>query len=261
MVIAMDTPSTSISVQYYRFLPYLAVLQTDLKQTPSNWVWRTWVGASLMAAALYLTHRFSIYREVKIVETVDKVIANLLHWTALGTVTLIVVFTSGAIATERGTLADSVLCRGISRYQYFLAKLHSRLIAVLGTFLMLTLGVITFAAIAFPGILTVTGCLAVICAMAAILTVVVCFGITTSALCGSTILSVTVLWVGLYSVGFLLTFLPASYLTPDRLIDMLPKMLRGLYDRTEYWRLIEYSMYASIGATMFGLIGFARSDV
>lgn len=258
----MDANTASpVSVRYYRFLPYLAVLQTDLKQTPKNWVWRTWVGASLIAAALYLTHRFSIYREVKIVETVDKVIGNLLHWTALGTVTLIVAFTSGAIATERGTLADSILCRGISRYQYFLAKLHSRLISVLGTFLFLTLGVITFATFAFPGLLTPLGCCAVIGALSAILVVIVCFGISTSALCGSTVLSVSLLWVSLYSIGFLLTFLPSNYLTPDRLIDTLPKMLRGLYDRTEYWRLLEYSLYASVASTMIGLIGFGRTDV
>lgn len=257
----MDANNSSISVHYYRFLPYWAVLQTDLKQTPKNWVWRTWVGASLIAAALYLTHRFSIYREVKIVETVDKVISNLLQWTALGTVTLVVAFTSGAIATERGSLADSILCRGISRYQYFLAKLHSRLISVLGTFLLLTLGVITFAGLAFPGILTFWGCIAVVGALAAILTTVVCFGVATSALCGSTVLSVSLLWVGLYSVGFVMTFLPAGFLTPDRLIDALPKMLRGLYDRAEYWRLIQYSMIASVGATFCGLVGFARSDV
>lgn len=257
----MESNTTPMSVRYYRFLPYLAVLQTDLKQTPKNWVWRTWVAASILAAALYLTHRFSIYREVKIVETVDKVIANLLRWTALGTLTLVVAFTCGAVATERGSLADSILCRGISRYQYFLAKLHSRLIAVLGTFLFLTLGVIIFAGIAFPGILTTVGSLAVIGALSAILTAVVCFGVTASALCGSTVLSISLLWVALYTIGFLMTFLPTSYLTPDRLIDGLPKMLRGLYDRTEYWRLIEYCLYASVGATLFGMFGFGRSDV
>lgn len=257
----MDAPTIPISVRYYRFLPYLAVLQTDLKQTPKNWVWRTWVGASLIAAALYLTHRFAIYREVKIVETVDKVIGNLLHWTALGTVTLIVAFTSGAIATERGVLADSILCRGISRFQYFLAKLHSRLISVLGTFLILTGCVITFAAFVFPGLVTMTGCFAVLGALCAVLTAIVCLGVATSALCGNTVLSVSLLWVTLYSAGFVFTFLPDGIITPDRLIDGLPKMLRGLYDRTEYWRLINYALGTSVVATLIGMLGFARSDV
>lgn len=255
----MDT--IPMSVRYYRFLPYFAVLQTDLKQTTKNWVWRTWVLTSLAAAVLYLTHRFAIYREVKIVETVDKVIANLLHWTALGTVTLVVAFTSGAIATERGTLADAVLCRGISRYQYFLAKLHARLLSVLGTYLMLTILVIGTAAFAFPGLVTTTGCLAAMTAIGAILTAITCCGVTASALCGSTVLSVSLLWVGLNTLGFALTFLPEGYLTPDRLIDGLPKMLRGLFDRAEFWRLTTYAMLLAAGAALAGLIGFSRADV
>ena len=55
----------------------------------------------------------------------------------LGSVTLIVVLTAGAISADRGTVADSVLSRGISRYQYFLGKWHARLAAVLGTYLAL----------------------------------------------------------------------------------------------------------------------------
>jgi hypothetical protein len=35
----------------------------------------------------------------------------------LGSITLIVVLTAGAISADRGTMADSVLSRGISRYQ------------------------------------------------------------------------------------------------------------------------------------------------
>ena len=47
--------------------------------------------------------------------------------------------TAGSITSERGTLADSVLSRGISRYQYFHGKLHSRLLIVLGTYFAMCL--------------------------------------------------------------------------------------------------------------------------
>jgi ABC-2 type transport system permease protein len=257
----MDTPTAAANVRYYRFLPYVAVLQTDLRQTPKNWVWRTWVFASVIAAVLYLTHRFAMYREAKFLQTVDKVVANLLNWTALGTVTLVVAFTSGAIATERGTLADAVLCRGISRYQYFLAKLHARLLAVLGTYLVMTLSLLGIAGFVFPGLLTVEGCAAALGSIGAILTAIVCFGVTTSAVCGSTVLSVSLLWVGLYSLGFFLTFLPDGYMTPDRLIDSVPRILRGVFDRTELWRLTLAALGTAAVATTAGLIRFSRSDV
>ena len=36
-------------------------------------------------------------------------------------------------------MADSVLSRGISRYQYFLGKWHARMATVLGTYFVLSL--------------------------------------------------------------------------------------------------------------------------
>jgi len=257
----MDAPANIASVRYYRFLPYWAVLQTDLRQTTRNWVWRVWVLASIAAAALYLTNRFTMHSQAQIVQSTNKIVARLLEWTALGTVTLVVAFCSGAIASERGTLADSVLCRGISRFQYFSAKLHARLIAVLGTYLFLTLTVIGVAGFAFPGLVTWSGCAAALGSLGAILGAIVCFAVTISALCGSTVLSVSLLWVGLYTLGFALTFLPASYLTPDRLIDAAPSILQGLYDSRELYRTMGYAAIAGGAASLVGLIGFARTDV
>lgn len=253
--------TTTTSLRFYRFLPYWAVLQTDLRQTTRNWVWRTWVIASMAAALLYLTHRFAVYKEANFIVTVDVVVSKLLHSVALGTVTLVVAFCSGAIATERGSLADSVLCRGISRYQYYLAKLHSRLISVLGTYLLMSITVLSIAGFVFPGIMTTTGCAVSLGALAAVLAAIVCISVTTSALCGSTVLTVTLLWVGLYAAGFALTFLPISYLTPDRLIDTFPLMLKGVYDRDGLWLMLKCAGYASIAASLAGMIGFSRSDV
>jgi hypothetical protein len=224
-------------------------------------VWRTWVIASLIAASLYLTHRFAMYRDAKFVQTVDKVVGNLLHWSALGTVTLVIAFVSGAIAAERGSLADSVLCRGISRYQYFVAKLHARLASVLGTYFVLAGGVLAISAFLFPGLVTWTGCAAGLGAIAAILAAIVCCGVAISALCTSPMLSVSLLWVSLYAIAFVLTFLPDSYLTPDRLIDALPKVFRGEFDRDELWRLTATALAASGLAAFCGMIKFSRSDV
>ena len=47
---------------------------------------------------------------------------------SLGLYGTIVVLTAGSISAERGTVADSVLSRGISRYQYFMGKWHARLL-------------------------------------------------------------------------------------------------------------------------------------
>src|SRR5262245_29452373 len=131
----MDT--SNAKPRFLRWLPFIAVFQTDLRQTPRNWVWRMWVAASLGAAFCYLIYRFGVYREGGILQSASRVFSDLLHWIVLGSLTLIVVFTAGAISADRGTLADSVLSRGISRCQYFLAKLSARMVSVLCTYFAL----------------------------------------------------------------------------------------------------------------------------
>src|SRR6516162_2986016 len=120
-----------------RFLPYWAVFQMDVHQTLRSWVYRVWLLLSLSAAIGYLLYRFGAYREAGMVQPASDLMSDLLRWTVLGSVTLIIILTAGSISAERGTMADSVLCRGISRYQYFLGKWHSRLVTVLGTFFTL----------------------------------------------------------------------------------------------------------------------------
>src|SRR5207302_7632923 len=104
----------------------------------NSWVYRTWVLVSILAVVGFLLYRVGVYREAGIVQHASTLVSDLLRWCLLGSMTLIVVLTAGSISAERGTMADSVLCRGISRYQYFLGKWHSRVFTVLGTFFALT---------------------------------------------------------------------------------------------------------------------------
>src|SRR3954469_21849531 len=118
-----------------RWLPYWAVLQADLQQTLASWVYRFWVLLSVLAAVGYILYRLGLSHEAGIIQPASQMIADLLRWTMLGSVSLVVVLTAGTISSERGTMADSVLSRGISRHQYFLGKWHSRLASVVLTFL------------------------------------------------------------------------------------------------------------------------------
>src|SRR5438105_14240759 len=135
----MDAPAPPKTVRMNRFLPYWAVFQADLKQTLKSWIYRVWVLVSLGAGVGYLLYRFGAKQVGGFVQPAPEMISDLMHWVAFGSVTLIIALTAGAICSERGTMADSVLSRGISRYQYFLGKLHSRLSLVLGTFLVMCL--------------------------------------------------------------------------------------------------------------------------
>src|SRR5262249_53999948 len=133
----MDAPAAGKAVKINRWLPYWAVFQNDIHQTLRSWVYRTWVLVSVLAGGGYLLYRVGVDHEAGIVQNASVLISDLLRWTVLGSVTLIIILTVGTIASERGTMADSVLSRGISRYQYFLGKWHARLATVLGTFFIM----------------------------------------------------------------------------------------------------------------------------
>jgi ABC-type transport system involved in multi-copper enzyme maturation permease subunit len=195
------------------------------------------------------------------VQHASTLISDLLRWTVLGSVTLIIVLTVGSISSERGTLADSVLSRGISRYQYFLGKWHARLVALLGTFLLMGLFALVAAFFLVHEDLSPLGCLLALLTMTAILAAVISCGVTVSAIFNSTLVGLAALWVALYGTGFLLSLLPTSFPTPVQAFERLPNVLRGLYDLEQLTRLMTWSGAVAVAAALVGLLHFARRDV
>src|SRR5262249_44895869 len=105
----MDVSAAGKPDRGRRCLPDWAVLRADLRQTLHSWVYRVWVLLSLLAAVGCLLYRFGAYRVAGLRPSASDLMSELLHWTVLGSVTLIIILTGGSISSERGTLADSVL--------------------------------------------------------------------------------------------------------------------------------------------------------
>ena len=257
----MDGLAPPRTVAYNRWLPYWAVLQADLQQTIHSWVYRVWVLVSLLAGAGYILYKFGLAHEAGIVQPASRLIADLLRWTLLGSVSLVVVLTAGAISSERGTMADSVLSRGISRHQYFLGKWHSRLASVVLTFLSVSGLALAASSMLLHEDMTLAGCAVALATVSCMLAAVVSCGVAVSAVANSTVLGIAVLWVLLYGGGFLLSLLPARYLSPDRALASLPYMLRGYYDMEGLSRLMIGCAAVSLVAALAGLLHFSRRDI
>jgi ABC-type transport system involved in multi-copper enzyme maturation permease subunit len=243
-------------------LPYWAVFQMDLHQTLRSWVYRVWVLLSLLAAVGYLLYRFGAYREAGMVQPASDMMSDLLRWTVLGSVTLIIVLTAGSITVERTTLADSVLCRGISRHQYFLGKWTARLVSVIGTFLGLASAVLLGSFfLLHDDHFSLVGIAVALLSVAALLAIIVTCGVTISAIFNSTLLSATMLWLVLYGTGFVLALLPPSYPSPDRALQNLPNILRGQYDWHTVGRLLWGAGLTSLIIGAVGMSHFSRRDI
>ncbi len=254
-------PAVPAPSKVRRWLPYWAVLQTDLRQTMRSWVYVLWVTVSILAAVGYLLYRFGVHREAGIIQSASLHTSDLLRGIVLGSMALIAVLTVSGIAAERATLADAVLSRGISRYQYFLAKWHSRTFAVLLTFFFIAFVVLLGSHLLLSEDLTFTGSLVAVASVGVILAVIAAWGVTIGALANSTMVGIALLWIGLYGAGFMMSLFPVSYTTPDQVLRRLPYMLQGQYNLESLGDLALISLGLTLLAALVGMVGFSRKDV
>jgi ABC-2 type transport system permease protein len=257
----MDAPASILPLKYNRWLPYWAVLQMDMRQTARSWPFRLWVVAALTLAGGYLMHRWAIHQQAGIIQSAAVLMNEVVRFGLLAGTTIVIVLTAGAISSERGTMADSVLSRGISRYQYFMGKLHARLALILGTFFLLSVMVLAASCILLQFDLSILGSFVALVVAAAILGIVVSAGVTISSLCNSTVLGIALLWMGVYGAGVAMWFLEAGEFNPQRLHRMLPALLAGQFDLLVQIRLIGWCLLIATGAAVVGLLHFARRDV
>jgi hypothetical protein len=258
----MDVPAAPAApVRYNRWLPYWAVLQTDVRQTLRSWVYRLWVLTTVLATAGYLLYKFGVYREAGLVQHASAMVSDLIRWTLFGSLSLVVVLAVSGITAERGTLADSILSRGISRHQYFLAKWHARTFVVVVTFLGLGGVALILSHFLLHEDLHPAGSLLGLVAVAALLAVVTAAGVTVGALTGSSVVGIAVLGGIIYGGGFVLSLLPASIPSPDRLLARMPLILRGGYDLTSLGQLAGLAAAAATVVAAVGLVAFSRGDV
>jgi hypothetical protein len=259
---ATATPVAPPRVRLNRFLPYWAVFQADFKATFNSWLYRVWVALSVSVAVGYLLYRFGAARVSGMIQSGPDTVGDLLHWAIYGSVTLIIALTAGTICSERGTAADSVLSRGISRYQYFMGKWHARLSLVLLTyFLQGGLAMIGAHFMLHSEATTLHGSLAALAVMGSFVVFVVTFGVSVSAMSSNTLVSIAVVWMTLYGGGFILSQLPGQLPSPERAMQSLPNVLKGFYDWEVLSRLILTSLGISAGTALVGMFYFSRRDV
>ncbi len=261
----MDATTTAAApprLRINRFLPYWAVFQADFKATFNSWLYRGWVVLSIAVVVGSLLYRFGAKQVSGMIQSAPDTIGSLLHWVIYGSVTLIIALTAGAICSERGSVADSVLSRGISRYQYFMGKWHARLSIVLITYLIQsTLAIVGAYYMLHSEALTIHGSLVAMMVVGSMLVFVITFAVSVSAVSSNTLVSIAVVWMTLYGGGFLLAQLPGTVPSPERALENLPNVLKGLYDWNALSRTMLTSLGVSAGTALIGMICFSRKDV
>jgi ABC-type transport system involved in multi-copper enzyme maturation permease subunit len=288
----MDAALPVPQVRFLRLLPYWAVLRTDLRTVVRSWAYWLWVSLFVAISAGHIIYRYALVKsgftaaEDSTPLTAAAQTSKIIQVILSASLAVVAFLSVSSISSERNTVADAVLSRGISRRAYFMAKWHARLVAVLGTFMLLSLGVLLVYClllgdgsvvekltvtnpdgttaikerVVFQGLSSVGSVLGV-AMVAAGLAVVVSGGVTIGAISNSTLFAITISWVALYGGLSLMTLLPEGYPTPGVVLGRLTQIMQGQYDTQLVGRVLGYSAIASLVLAGIGLVVFDRKDV
>lgn len=235
------------------WMPFFAVLQTDLKTMLNSWLVRIW--------AVLLSGQSFIASSPDEATLAPDVIAGLLGLFTTVWSTVVIVFSSGAISSESGVVADSILSKSVRRSEYILAKLLARVSVVLSLFLLSTVPVTYIITQNAAGQVDAGGIIWAFVLVGLMLTLLTTLAIASSTLFNRTLVAVVVIWFVWYTAGAITSLLNATYLSPLAIVDSLPQLIAGDYETRQLMQSVAGGvgvMLAALGATLFY---FTRKDV
>jgi hypothetical protein len=259
--------SVSTALPPSRWLPFWSILEMDLKQTLRGSLYRLGLLVALIVSLGVLLNRAAIHREAGVPQYASLHVGDFLQYTVIFGAALAVVLSAGAIAGERGSMADSVLCRGVGRWHYFLGKWSARLIAILGGYLAVGLLFMVACVFILKSDLDFYGCVTGLVLVGAVLTLIVSASIALSAIMNNTMLCLAVVLLLLYGFMALVWLVPMGTFTLNKFLSTLPVIIRspapGGFElpMMPYVKFAAYVVLSGCGIATIGLLFFMRKDV
>jgi ABC-type transport system involved in multi-copper enzyme maturation permease subunit len=173
-----------------------------------------------------------------------------------------IVLSGSSVASEREMVADSILCRPVTRYHYILSKLAALVLTVLSVYLLVTAPVGYLVGRYHPrSDLAVVGVAYGILSVGMVLATLVTLGVALSALFNNTILAVVVVALIWLSLGFIFSFLDITFLSPANLMEKLPRVVAGDFSAAEQWKIVgSFAGLMALFSTL-AVLAFLRKDL
>jgi len=204
-------------------MPYLALLEADLTQMVKSWTVRIWLVLTALFALLTLPDTLSGGSPA------SEQLGGLLATYPLVWSTFAIIVSGGAISSEAGLVADSILSKSVTRYEYVLAKLTSRLVTVLGVYLLVVLPWALIVLRQAQGDLAWQGVFWAVMLIGMTLFLLTSLSVALSALFNRTLVAIVVVWFLWYAASGIFAVLEVEYLSPGHIIEKLPATLQGDY--------------------------------
>ena len=208
-----------------RLMPFMAILKHDMKSLWSSRLVRLWLGGSAFLTLLLVGSNWSNFQDGTLIASI--LFPFLVFPWFFVVVVLGVTPVSG---TRTETLADGILCRPISRFEYLLATWFARVVLVLGIFLVVTIPAIILLMLAKRPVpedtVTVYGVITSLAVVGLVLSFLVSLGFLAGTLLRKPLLAVVVLIFVWYPISLILSIFSLEEFSPISLNRAISTQLR-----------------------------------
>lgn len=235
-------------------MAFQALIENDLSSTISSWGVRIWLVLAIFQAVITLPAAMS---EAPAAQALADVLGSYpIIWS-----TFAIVLSASAVSSEAGVVADSILSKAVTRYEYVLAKLLSRIVIVLGVYLLVALPSAYLAHRYGAGKLTTEGILWGIVLIGVNLILITSVAVSFSTLFSWTLVAVMGAWFLWYMAGGIFALLEIQQLSPLHIVESLPDILQGDYADVNRWRILIIFGLASAVICGLSIFHFGRKDL
>ena len=208
-----------------RLMPFWAILVHEFRSLSSNWLVRLWLGGSALLTLLVMATR---WRELPTAPLIAALLVPYLIFPWFLVVMLLGI--SPVTGSRLESLADGILSRPVTRYEYLIAAWAARVVAVLLVFLLVMVPasvIVTIAKRPVPeDAVTVFGIVASLSVAALVLTFLVSLGFLVGTLVRRSLMAAVVLIFVWLPVNLILHTFSLEELSPISLNQALPTLLR-----------------------------------
>jgi ABC-type transport system involved in multi-copper enzyme maturation permease subunit len=215
-----------------RMMPYMAILRHDMKTLWGSRLVRLWLGATALLTLLLVASNWPNFQD-------GTLIASLLFpYLVFPWFFVVVVLGITPVSGSRTeTLADGILSRPVSRFEYLLATWSARVVLVLSVYLIVIIPAIVLIMLAKRPVpddtVTVYGIVTALGIVGLVLTFLVSLGFLAGTLLRKPLLAVVVLIFIWYPIGLILSVFSLEELSPISLNRAISTQLRRSWCQTD----------------------------
>lgn len=215
-----------------RMMPYVALLQHDLRSLWQSWLVRLWLGATAFLTLMLVGSNWSQFRDGTLIASF------LFPYLVFPWFFVVVVLGVSPVSGSRSeTLADGILSRPVSRTGYLLTAWSARVMLVLGVYLIVTVPSVVLVMLAKRPVpddtVTIYGIVTALGVVGLVLTFLVSLGFLMGTLLRKPLLAVVVLVFIWYPIGLILSVFSLEEFSPISLSRAISTQLRQSWREPE----------------------------